>query len=404
MSNALAVAAVTSTLRFLLDTALPKMPGSVGSVAASTKHPHQVADSFKGVNIFLYQVTPNHAGSVTDLPARRADGSLAARPTTAVDLHYLFTFHGDDSDLEGQRLLAGTALALTTNPVLTRDLIRDAMLEYSGESTFLEEADLADQTELVKLAPAVLSLEELGRLWSALGNGYRLGLTYTATVVILQADVAARAALPVRARTVDVTPINRPRISEIAAPPGEPITVGTVVEVRGSGLLGPAVKARLGAVELPPEDKSRPDRLLVKITSDVPAGVRSLQVVHRAPATPVRVSARSNAAPLLVRPAVAVVPPDPNDPQPDEVALSVTPLLRPGQQAMVTLTRGAGDPVAKSFHLRPLRPDEPPSGTVTLARDEIPDGTWLVRISVDGAESMPVLAGGTYSEPALVLP
>jgi hypothetical protein len=413
MSNALAISAVTSTLRYVLEQALGgSEPGPVGGARVTTLHPADVpaADApgeiHKGINVFLYQVTPNHAGNLTDLPTRRNDGSLAHRPMAALDLHYLFTFHGDDAELDAQRLLGRTVLAFAVTPVLTRDVVALALDDYDDDTatSFLADADLADQIELVKLAPVTLSLEELGRLWSAFGTAYRLGLTYTATVVVLEAALAARTAVPVRQRAVSVAPIDPPRIDSAAARPGAAITTGTVVDIRGSGLLGPGLVVRIGPVEVTPDHGSRADHLAVTVTDAVPAGTHALQVVHRSPAgpggvPPARVVARSNAVPILVRPTVTIGAVAANT-----VTFAVAPPLHARQRATITLSRLDGPPAALGFPLPTPAPTQPPAGTVELQRHEIPDGTWLVRLTVDDTDSLPVLDGETYTAPALVLP
>ncbi|MFJ8579379.1 Pvc16 family protein [Micromonospora sp. NPDC093277] len=411
MSNTLAVAAVTSTLRYVLEQALGgRQAGPVGGSRVTTLHPADIpADAsggeiHKGINVFLYQVTPNHAGNLTDLPTRRHDGSLAHRPTAALDLHYLLTFHGDDAELDAQRLLGRAVLALTVTPVLTRDVVEFALADYATETgtAFLADADLADQVELVKLAPAALSLEELGRLWSALGTRYRLALTYTATVVVLEADLVARTALPVRRRALAVAPAHRPRVDRVTPPTGAAISTGTTLEIHGSGLIGPGLTVRIGPVELAPEDGARADRLSVTLHGAVPAGVHGLQVIHRTPAgptTPARVLARSNAVPVLVRPTVSV-----DTVTADTVTLAVAPPLQARQQASVTLSRLDGFPAMLAFPLQAPTPGQPAAATVDLDRRDVPDGTWLIRLSIDGAESLPALDDDTYTSPSLVLP
>ena len=96
MSNALAVAAVTST------------DGEI-----------------RGINAFLFQVTPNATWPTADLPTRRDDGSLVTR-RQALDLHCSLTFCGDETDLEPQRLLGLTVGTLAAQPVLSRELMRQA--------------------------------------------------------------------------------------------------------------------------------------------------------------------------------------------------------------------------------------------------------------------------------------
>lgn len=124
MSNALAIAAVTETLRNLISQGLDS--AQVSGAWVSTVSPDQPASklAIPGVNIFLYQISPNAALRNRDLPTRAADGTLLNKPTAAVDLHYLLTFYGDDFTLEPQRLLGATTLALHTTPTLPITLIQ----------------------------------------------------------------------------------------------------------------------------------------------------------------------------------------------------------------------------------------------------------------------------------------
>ena len=79
MSNTLAIATVTETLRHLIHRALPG--SGVGGAHVTTVRPDNTAGlPAAGVNIFLYQVTPNPAWQNADLPTRRADGSLLRGP------------------------------------------------------------------------------------------------------------------------------------------------------------------------------------------------------------------------------------------------------------------------------------------------------------------------------------
>ncbi|HEY2618449.1 MAG TPA: DUF4255 domain-containing protein, partial [Acetobacteraceae bacterium] len=110
MSNELAVAAVTETLRDLIST---PVHNTVTGALVGTFSPDDTANLFKpGVNIFLYQVSPNAALRNADLPTRTPDGTLLRRPQAALDLHYLLTYYGDYSVLEPQRLLGAVAKTL----------------------------------------------------------------------------------------------------------------------------------------------------------------------------------------------------------------------------------------------------------------------------------------------------
>ena len=421
MSNTLAVAAVTSTLRHVVEQALGgPQPGPVGSATVTTLHPSRlvVGDDGvppKGINLFLYRVTPNHAWNLTDLPTRSSTGALVRRPVAALDLHYLVSCTGDDTELDAQRLLARAVLAFAVSPVLGRDLVAEALAEYAEDTptAFLSAADLADAVELVKISPDTLSLEDLSRLWGALGTPYALSVTYLATVVLIEADLAPRPPLPVRERVVGVAPIAPPILTDVATdPPGSAVAAGSTLTLRGSGLLAPATvpgsttTIRFGPVELAPADGATAAALTVELGEAVPAGVHALHVVHRsAPgpggAPPSRVTARSNAVPVLVRPDVSAI-----GVTPSELRLTISPPLFAGQRATVTLTPlgGANDPAPLSFTLAPVPASGEPSPSVVLDREPIADGDWLVRLLVDGADSLPHLDGETYGEPLLRLP
>lgn len=412
MSNTLAIATVTSTVRYLLEQSLGgPQPGPVGSAAVTTLHPSRLAgdDALppKGINVFCYRVTPNHAWNLTDLPTRSPSGGLTRRPVAALDLHYLISCTGDDAELDTQRLLARVVLALAVTPVLGRGVIADAIAEYTDDTptAFLSSADLADQIELVKLAPENLSLEDLSRLWGVLGTPYALSVTYSATVVLLESDLSPRPVLPVRQRVVGVAPIAPPVLGVVDTdPPGAAIGTGTTLALSGSGLLGPATTVRVGPVEIAPSGGATAAAVRATLDDRVPAGVHAVQVVHRSVPVggePARVTTRSNAVPVLVRPEVTAV-----SVGAAEVTLALAPPLFPGQRATVTLTPlGAvdgRDPL--SFGLTPVPAGGAPALSAVLERATIADGDWLVRLVVDGADSLPRLSGDTYGEPLLRLP
>lgn len=429
MSNALAIATVTSTIRYVLDRALSVAhPGPVGGAGVTTLRPDRLTSDdvsgSPGLNVFLFQVTPNHAGNLTDLPTRREDGSLIRRPVAALDLHYLLTGYGEDASLDGQRLLGRAITALAATPVLTRDVITAAVDAYGPDTdtTFLAQADLADQRELVKLSPTPLPLEELSRLWSVFQQTpYQLSVVYTATVVLLEADVLTRSALPVRVRTVGVQAGGPPRlvsVSPVPAPDASPVVVteGATLVVRGTGLrqagAAPLTGVRVGPALLTPEAGATPIELQVVLTDQVPAGVHAVQVQLRSVAqgpggAPERVLASSNAVPLTVHPTVTVgaVTGGPAG----TVTLGVAPPLTGGQRATVRLDRLDTPPPPADVRTLLIDVDPVPRGApaeaeVTIPRAEVPDGRWLVRIEVDGVESVPSIVGDVYGAPALELP
>jgi len=222
MSNFLAIATVTATLQRILSEAVAaSVPGAVSDAKVTTGLPEAVkngAQGKKGINIYLYQVTPNAAWRGADLPTRSNEGQLVQRPQVAIDLHYLFTFYGDDKTMEPERLLGMAVRTLHEQPVLTRDAIKDAVeaAEDEDPDTFMKSSDLQRQLELVKLSPLPLNLEELSKLWSVFFQvPYQLSVAYQGTVVLIEGEQAPQAPIPVRARGVYVLPFTQPTIEAV---------------------------------------------------------------------------------------------------------------------------------------------------------------------------------------------
>src|SRR5919106_2720251 len=163
MSNQLAIGAATAALQRLVQKALDEdFPGA----KVSTDRPKATpANKPAGVNVWLYGAAPNAALRNADLPTRSANGNATARPRAAFDLHYLLTFYGDDSKLEPQRLLGISLRTLHAHPVLDRGLIGEvvtaANAASSPEHPYLKTTDLGEESELVKLTPANLNIDEI---------------------------------------------------------------------------------------------------------------------------------------------------------------------------------------------------------------------------------------------------
>lgn len=418
MSNALAIAAVTSSIRYLLDRSLQRThPGPVGGAGVTTLHPGDLSGSDlandAGLNVYCYLATPNHAWNLTDLPTRRADGTTVQRPLAALDLHYLITCYGSEQALETQRLLGRAVSALSANSVLSRDVVTAALDLYGAdpETPFLADSDLAAELELVKLSPVTLSLEEMSKLWGVLDVAYQLSLAYQATVVLVAADVSPSRSLPVRARSIGVSTYAAIHLASVSAVDlSAAIDSASTLILRGSGLLAPAgqqTQVRIGpaTLSIDPGGASAAE-VRVTLTEDVPAGVHGVRVVHREPGTggaPTRNGATSNAVPIVVRPRVDVAAVTATT-----LTLDVSPPLRERQRPVLLLHRLAGgtpdERDAVTVEFPPIDAGDAPAAELTVAHTDVPDGTWLVRLQVDGTESVPVATGETYDEPSVTLP
>lgn len=166
-----AIAAVTATLRNLLDRGLnAELPGT----RVTTRPPDKARDGSAGnqVNLFLYQTRPNAAW-------RNLESAGPGQPPLALNLHYLLSAYGDnedDAEPFSHRLLGEAMHLFHANPVLDPQQIRAAL---AGN-------DLYEQVERVRITLQPLALEELTKLWSTFQTPYRISVAYEVSVVLIE--------------------------------------------------------------------------------------------------------------------------------------------------------------------------------------------------------------------------
>jgi hypothetical protein len=202
MSKSQAIAAVTSMLAHQVGVST----GANVKIGRPTPPEGNDAPPRK-VQLFLYQVTPNAALRNLDLPTRDTAGQrVTKRPQMALDLHYLFSFYGDDEKLEPQLLMGQVMRDIHARPILTRQVIA-AIINNIGNAErkqIIEDSEIGNSIELVKFAPSVLSLDDMFKLWSVFSQTpYVLSVAYQATVLLIEAEETAQSALPVLQRGKD---------------------------------------------------------------------------------------------------------------------------------------------------------------------------------------------------------
>jgi hypothetical protein len=410
VSNFLAIATVTEVLRQMLDAAVNT---DVSGAKATAVKPTAVPSDGVGVNVYLYQVSPNGALRNADLPTRREDGTLIQRPRAALDLHYLLTFYGKESELEPQRVLGSAVRTLHTKPVLTHQMVRSTVASVG----FLSASDLADEVEAVKFTPIPLSLEELSKLWSVFfQTPYTLSLAYQASVVLIEGRETSQAGLPVRERNLYVMPFRQPVIQQVMlqAGPNEPIVVGSTLVIRGLQLRGDVTRVRIAGVEVtPPEVSDTQISLALSSPPFLPdslrAGVQGVQVVHQilvgTPPVPHR-GVESNVVAFVLRQTITV---------PGATATNVDVQFNPpvGRKQRVVLLLNEFNPPAdrpaRAYSFEAPSRDLPAASQTTtsiaIPISGVSPGQYLVRVQVDGAESMlKVNAADQYFEPQVTIP
>lgn len=372
MSNALAIAGVTAVLKDLLDSGLieHRVTDTLGQgVTVSAAPPDTVVvsgdEARPRLNLFMYQATPNAALRNQGLPSVTGRGARSTNPPLALDLHYLVTAYGT-GDLQGEVLLGYAMQLLHETPVLTRAALRTALDPAPVDGSLLPSiyealraADLAEQAEMIKITPTLLSTEEMSRLWSALQARYRPTAAYVVSVVLIEALRGARAPLPVLSRgEVDPATLREagieaaagvvaalPTLQSVLPPAGQPAAQpGDRVELRGHHLEGSDREAVLFNPRFEIERAidavagTADDLVAFDLPADLPVGVYGVAAALQRPAETRRRS--SNQLPLALAPRITTALPLSVARDGDGVAsidLAVAPPVRPGQRAALIL-------------------------------------------------------------------
>lgn len=186
MANFRAISAVGSalatylSLSFQQDTAINSLVQcqfkviSSGQLAAEDQSPLD-----KIVSLFLHRITVDEHSRV---PARIPD-SPQKRALLTLDLHYLITYWGTSAEDE-QLVLAWVMQQLQLNPILELSLL-PADAGWTAD-------------ESLQVVRSNLSLEDIMRIWDAIGPKYRLSLGYEVRPVRI--DVDQTPGLPVVAK------------------------------------------------------------------------------------------------------------------------------------------------------------------------------------------------------------
>jgi hypothetical protein len=383
MSNFLAIAAVTTTLRNLIASAIAQ---ELGSGVVTTLPPDKARDNNSNgnqLNIFLYQVLPNAALRNQNLSSRIKPGETGL-PPLALNLYYMLTAYGkDNDDVLGHRLLGKAMQVLHDYPVLDPVLIKNTL----GES------GLQNQIEKVRLTLQPLNLEDISKLWTTFQSQYRISAAYEASVVLIDSSIKVKSPLPVLTRgagdygvfaQADLIP-PFPTLETLQLPNQQPsIRLGEIITLQGHNLdsdNGRAI-AFLHNPKLPnpiqipiQETKSQEIKfLLPNQPADIPAGFYTIKVQLLRNGK----EQMTNALPLTVAP------------QLQEMTLSDRTL-----NLTFTPQVWAEQSVALLLGDRQILPQvdteaELPEKTNNLRFDltKVPGGDYIVRLRVDGVDSL----------------
>jgi Pvc16 N-terminal domain len=390
MSNSLAIAAVTATLRNLLTTGVASDPdlNDTTVTVQPLDRARPAANNANQINIFLYQALPNAAWRNMDMPGRTLSNETAM-PPLALNLYYLITAFGRDNDATqpfSHQLLGKAMSVLNDHAVLLHDEIKGA----------LPRNDLFAQIERVRLTLQPLNVDEIFKLWSGFQTQYRLSVAYEACVVLIDSASPARAPLPVLRRGTDDTGAavqgnllsSFPEITAITPPRQQPAAIlGDVITIAGRNLAGD-IQAVFRSVRLanPIRVAAAPgataDQVQVQIDDDPAKWLAgyytvSLEVTENKGKPDENVRS-TNEVPFSIAPVITTkFPINAAAGASATVTLRVTPRVLPEQR--VALLLGSQEVVAEPFAAA--------AAQLRFVIRPATKGSYLVRLRVDGADT-----------------
>jgi len=405
MSTTAALAATTQMLRSVLLDATSALWAKLGSTPAISAVPPDRITTEEGdqLNVFLYRTALNPGWCDAGLPVRSANGTRLTQPPLALDLHYVISAHCK-TDLHAE-LLMGSAMealhgmSILTAPAITKYYSQATPTDISADIwTLLSGAQLDEQPEQVTVSFENMSIDDISKLWSVLGEKYRPSAAYVITVVLLQPQGPVRAALPVtQPAGLQVNPLLVPQLASLTP---ERVTWGDTrpLNLIGANLLGSNAQVVFGAnITASPAASSTPISIDVALPATARAGLQPVRVRHRAippGGGALRTSEQSNPLALFVSPKLGPVTATAGT-----VEADLEPPVDPGQRVQLILYG------ATNFTID-AAPRTTPVTQVEFDTTTVPAGTYLIQIDVDGAQTVLTqpAPGDPFNSPTVVIP
>jgi len=409
MSNPLAIAAVTATLRNLLQKALATDP-DLNDITVTTQPLDRArvnGNAANQMNVFLYHVIPSGTWRNADIPGRVRPGETGNFPL-GLNLYYLLTAFGKENDNTrpfSHQIMGRAMSVLNDHPLLGSDEIRGA----------LPNNDLWNQVERVRFTLQPFSVEEIAKLWTGFQTQYRLSVAYEAAVVLIESARPIVTPLPVLTRgkndsgivaqanmlspfpTVSemkllLPPVPPAQTPTIPAPDGQTTaTLGYGVQLVGRHLDGDEVSVQFTPARLPapPPVPALPGGTDTQITVAIPndpanwpAGLYSVQAIVTKFLVPKpkkpqdKESHTTNALPMAIAPQITSKLPMAVKSK-AKIKLTCSPAVQPSQQASLLL----------GMQEVPADAHAAATNQLTFASDAAALGDYLIRLRVDGVDS-----------------
>ena len=363
MSSAEAIQLITTKLQEILIES---------DEGITTSAPDKITGN--GLNLYLYQITKHPSWENQNFTAQ--PNSISGRPPLALVLHYIITNKGSDN-ADGLKKLAVAMLKLHDNPVL---------------------GDIKDlrQNDPIRVTWKPLTTDEMSKIWSTFQTPYRTSVMYEVGVVLIESEIPTATPPPVISRG----PADKGWTSSTTFPPfitgvrfatdNQPgAQIDEAVTFVGSNLVQEGMEVKLNllhqhlktTIDLTPSEVMSSSRISFKLSaSTIAAGIYSAQIewTHQN-----KTQLFSNTIAFSLIPKLTHRPTIRNngDGKTGDLSIKVTPHLRDKQEISV---------LVNSWQARSgiISSDDHGSYTVQNLGNPSRYSGGIVRISVDGAESM----------------
>jgi hypothetical protein len=398
MSNYLAIATVTAALQRILQNSVQM---DVEGARVTTVRPDNLGRGIPetGVNIFLYRVAPLNWLN-QDLPGRRSTGELKKRPQIALELNYIMTCYGNEVELEPQRLLGSVIRTMHSQPFLQSETINNTIEDSSFR--YLRKSNLIEQVESISFSPLGLSTEDLSKIWLVLfQTPYSLSLAYQGSAILIESEEIPRQALPVRKPIIRANP-QKPIISEVTSldlltelwqsSEEKPILSNSKIALKGMRFQGNNNLVRIGGVDVIPQKNS--DREIVldlkTIAGDkLRAGVQGIQVIKRNDRE--HRFSQSNVFPIVLLPRVEKIELEAiTSLGGKQYAIAIALISQPtiGKNQSINLLLNSTTAERSQEYIFKIPPLPTDSDRIYAEINSITEGEYLVRLQIDGVESL----------------
>jgi Pvc16 N-terminal domain len=386
MSDFRAIGGVSSTLQTLLfdrmewPDGLVDIPVTVGPPRFATTDVNPVQEDPR-VNLFLYRVTENGFLQNQEIPGRGAPGAYG-HPPLGLNLHYLVTTYGNEQNTNfgnpgtlfderlSQFLLGSAMRVLHDSAIITDGLM--TVRPPSGRPVLHD--SLRGEFERVKLNLEPLSLEDVTKVWTALGLRYRVSAAYVIHVVQVESrrprrfpqlvgeppprimpqpgdpPVPGPMVVALTMRTPTITEVHVIRSGTGIEQPYPYARIGERLVLLGTNLRGVVTNVAMGALMVPVTNATDtrievpiPDAVIPGVGPILPdellqPGVQPLAVLASDPVIPGS-AARSNEAVFMLVPALAAGPPTFIAGPPRRLTINGVRLFRAGRSGETVVGR-----------------------------------------------------------------